>query len=91
MINDRNSKECRQRSLRARMASAERWARATDRAAQTAPARRGLRAKFEREVDPVSRRFSNVLPRQPGNSSFLWGGSDSNRRPRDYESPALTS
>jgi hypothetical protein len=52
MIKDSNSEECRQRSLRARIASVARWARTTDRAAETAPARRGLRARFEREVDP---------------------------------------
>ena len=40
------------RVLIARIAAAERWARTTDRSAATAPARRGLRAKFEREVDP---------------------------------------
>jgi hypothetical protein len=36
----------------ARIAAAERWAREPDRAAATAPARAGLRAKFERQVDP---------------------------------------
>lgn len=40
------------RVLVARIAAAERWARTTDRAAATAPARRGLAAKFEREADP---------------------------------------
>jgi hypothetical protein len=40
------------RVLRARIAAAERWAREADRVAATAPARRGLRAKFEREADP---------------------------------------
>jgi hypothetical protein len=39
-------------SLRARIAADERWGRTTDRAAATAPARQGLRAKFEREADP---------------------------------------
>lgn len=38
--------------MRAQVAAAERWARTPDRAAATAPARRGLIAKFEREVDP---------------------------------------
>ena len=32
--------------------AAERWARTSDRAAATEPARRGLRARFEREADP---------------------------------------
>lgn len=40
------------RVLVARIAAAERWARTTDRAEATAPARRGLAAKFEREADP---------------------------------------
>jgi hypothetical protein len=57
MVSKRDSEQCRQQSLRARIAAAERWARTTDRAAQTAPARRGLRARFEREVDP-----DGVLP-----------------------------
>lgn len=40
------------RVLIARIAAAERWARTADRVAATEPARRGLRARFEREVDP---------------------------------------
>ena len=36
----------------ARIAAAERWARTSDRTAATEPARRGLRARFEREADP---------------------------------------
>lgn len=36
--------------LIARIAAAERWARTKDRAEATAPARRGLRARFERDV-----------------------------------------
>jgi hypothetical protein len=40
------------RVLIARIAAAERWGRTADRAAATEPARRGLRAKFEREADP---------------------------------------
>ncbi len=42
----------RDRAVIARIAAAERWARTPDRAAATEPARRGLRARFEREVDP---------------------------------------
>jgi len=38
------------RSLAARIASYESWARTPDRAARTAPARTGLLAKFEREA-----------------------------------------
>jgi hypothetical protein len=49
---DEEFREQNRRALRARIAAAERWARTTDRAAGTAPARQGLRAKFEREVDP---------------------------------------
>lgn len=46
------AKTHQQRALIARIASNERWGRTTDRAAATAPARRGLRAKFAREIDP---------------------------------------
>ena len=45
------------RVLVARIAAAERWARTSDRTEATAPARRGLTAKFEREADP-----DGVLP-----------------------------
>ena len=45
------------RVLRARIASAERWGRTDDRNAATAPARHGLRAKFEQQADP-----DGVLP-----------------------------
>lgn len=41
-----------ERTLSAQIAAAERWGRTQDRTAATEPARRGLRAKFEREVDP---------------------------------------
>jgi hypothetical protein len=40
------------RSLVAKIAAAERWGRTPDRAAATAPARAGVRAKFAREIDP---------------------------------------
>lgn len=40
------------RALLARIAAHERWARTADRTAATAPARTGLQARFEREVDP---------------------------------------
>lgn len=40
------------RVLIARIAAAERWARTADRVGATEPARRGLRARFEREADP---------------------------------------
>lgn len=46
------SRSQQDRALIARIAAAERWARVPDRVAATEPARRGLRAKFEREVDP---------------------------------------
>jgi hypothetical protein len=39
-------------SLHARIAALERWAKTEDRVAATAPARAGLNARFEREVDP---------------------------------------
>ena len=42
----------RDRAVIARIAAAERWARTPDRVAATEPARRGLRARFEREADP---------------------------------------
>lgn len=38
--------------LRARIAANDRWARTADRSAATQPARDGLAARFEREVDP---------------------------------------
>ena len=41
-----------ERRLVASIAVHESWARTTDRAARTAPARRALMAKFEHEVDP---------------------------------------
>jgi len=44
---------------RHRLSKAERWARVPDRGAATEPARRGLRARFEREVDP-----DGILPVQ---------------------------
>jgi hypothetical protein len=40
------------RALRARIAAAHRWGYVSDRQAATEPARRGLRAKFERLADP---------------------------------------
>lgn len=40
------------RSLISKLAAAERWGHEPDRVAATAPARAGLRAKFEREADP---------------------------------------
>ena len=41
-----------ERSLQARIAASERWAKTKDRSAATTAARGGLRAKFEREADP---------------------------------------
>ncbi len=52
---DEHSERVRRRDDRvliARIAAAERWGRTGDRTAATEPARRGLRAKFEREADP---------------------------------------
>jgi hypothetical protein len=40
------------RSLAGRVAAYESWARTSDRSARTAPARRAMLDKFEREVDP---------------------------------------
>jgi hypothetical protein len=40
------------RSLIARLAAHESWARTTDPSARTAPARRALLDRFERQVDP---------------------------------------
>ena len=40
------------RAILGRIGAAERWGRCEDRAKATEPARRGLRAKFEREADP---------------------------------------
>ena len=47
----------RDRALIARIAASERWGHTGDWSAATAPARRGLRAKFELEADP-----DGVLP-----------------------------
>jgi hypothetical protein len=41
-----------ERALHSRAASHQRWAHETDRTAATAPARAGLQARFERQVDP---------------------------------------
>lgn len=46
------AKDPERRVLIARIAAAERWGRVADRAKATAPARTGLRLKFEREIDP---------------------------------------
>jgi hypothetical protein len=49
---DGDERRTRDRAVIARIAAAERWARTADRRAATEPARRGLRARFEREADP---------------------------------------
>ena len=54
----------RDRAVIARIAAAERWARTSDRAAATEPARRGLRARFEREADPDG--VLDAAERSPG-------------------------
>lgn len=41
-----------QRSLRARVAAHEKWARTPDRTAATAPARKAAADRWERQVDP---------------------------------------
>lgn len=41
-----------ERSLRARMAAHESWARTGDRSARTAPARKAAMDRYERQVDP---------------------------------------
>jgi hypothetical protein len=41
-----------ERSLSARIAASERWAKTPNRADATSAARSGLRARFEREADP---------------------------------------
>ena len=54
-MDDEHSEHLRRRHDRVligRIAEAERWGRTSDRPAATDPARRGLRAKFEREADP---------------------------------------
>lgn len=47
-----NSETPTERALRSRAASHVRWSREADRSAATAPARKGLQDRFEREVDP---------------------------------------
>lgn len=46
------AKDPQDRVLLARIAANERWGRVRDRAAATAAARTGLRAKWAREIDP---------------------------------------
>ncbi len=46
-----------QRALIARLAAHESWANTADRSARTAPARRAMLGRFERQVDP-----DGVLP-----------------------------
>ena len=46
----------RERELLARIAAFERWARTTDRTAQTAPARAAFMSRFDSEPDPVAAR-----------------------------------
>lgn len=48
---DLDAKAC-DRTQVARIAALTRWGRESDRTAATAPARRGLDARFEREADP---------------------------------------
>jgi hypothetical protein len=44
-----------ERSLRARIAAHESWARTDDRTARTEPARKAALDRFERQVDPVGK------------------------------------
>ena len=46
------AREPSERALIARIAAAERWAHTDDRGKATAPARRALADRFDREVDP---------------------------------------
>lgn len=46
------ARSAEERNLSARIAAAERWGRTPDRAAATAPARAGLRARYVAEADP---------------------------------------
>lgn len=48
----RRSETSAERALHSRAASHQRWAQEPDRSAATAPARAGLQARFERQVDP---------------------------------------
>jgi hypothetical protein len=41
-----------ERAMHSRAASHARWSREADRSAATAPARAGMQARFERQVDP---------------------------------------
>lgn len=52
MTHRRSAETPTERLLRSRLASHTRWSREPDRTAATAPARKGLQARFEREVDP---------------------------------------
>jgi hypothetical protein len=66
------------RSLQARIAAHESWARTADRAARTAPARAGLDARFQREArerlgpDPLSARSPTPRSRPGERTSPGW-------------------
>jgi hypothetical protein len=53
-----------QRSLRAKAAVDASWARTSDRAARTEPARRAALARFERQVDPLGELPDEELQRR---------------------------
>jgi hypothetical protein len=52
------------RTLVARIAAETRWGLCDDRVAATAPARAGLRARFERDADPAGRLQPDELARR---------------------------
>lgn len=52
MTRRRMSETPAERALHSRVASHSRWAHEPDRTAATEPARAGLQARFERQVDP---------------------------------------
>ena len=56
------------RSLIARLAAHESWARTADPSARTAPARRALQDRFEREVDPDGVRSPTERARRAGHA-----------------------
>ena len=53
-----------QRSLRARLASHESWARTKDPAARTAPGRKAFLDRFEKQVDPEGELPPTERPRR---------------------------
>lgn len=60
------------RALQARLGAYESWARTSDRAARTAPARRAALDRFARQVDPTGGVVVHRAERHPGPAAFAF-------------------